>query len=99
MMNFLYKLAYDAHSGQKELKGTADIPETQLLADLMKAKQNPDVNAEKLLEFLRQRAGILISNGVEMYTFPHRMFQEYLASCYLIDLDLFKTVADRLVNS
>jgi formylglycine-generating enzyme required for sulfatase activity len=81
----LNKLAYQAHSAQKELTGTADVGESDLINGLMQLSQNPDVKPKRLVEFLTTRAGLLLPRGVGVYTFPHRTFQEYLAACYLTD--------------
>ncbi len=83
----LNELAYQAHAGQAELSGTADISEGALVMGLMRLSNNPDVNPVKLVDYLSQRAGLLIPRGVGVYTFPHRTFQEYLAACYLTDHD------------
>ena len=85
--DLLNQIAYDAHAGQSELVGTADVPESALVAGLMSLSQNPDVKPIRLIEYMRDRAGLLISRGVGVYTFPHRTFQEYLAACYLTDHD------------
>lgn len=79
----LNRLAFEAHAGQTELVGTADIPETALLNGLLQLNKNPDVMPRRLIEYLSQRAGLLIARGVGVYTFPHRTFQEYLAACHL----------------
>jgi formylglycine-generating enzyme required for sulfatase activity len=83
--SFLNKLAFQAHSAQPELVGTADIPEEGVVYGLMRLAQNPDVNPARLVEYLSQRAGLIIPRGEAVYTFPHRTFQEYLAACYLTD--------------
>jgi len=79
----LNELAYEAHAGQAELEGTADVPKDRLVGRLMELKKNPDVRPERLVEYLSERAGLLLPRGVGVYTFAHRTFQEYLAACYL----------------
>ncbi len=91
--DLLNKIAYDAHAGQTEIIGTADVPESALITGLMNLSQNPDVKPARLIEYMRDRAGLLISRGVGVYTFPHRTFQEYLAACYLTDHDYPDLVA------
>ena len=83
----LNELACQAHAAQPDLVGTADVPEVDLVGRLMRLSQNPDVKPARLVEYLSQRAGLLLSRGVKVLNFPHRTFQEYLAACYLTDHD------------
>jgi hypothetical protein len=75
------------------LTGTADIAENDLLNGLQRLSTNPDVRLLRLIEYLSQRAGLLLPRGVQVRTFPHRTFQEYLAACYLTDHDYPDKVA------
>jgi len=77
------ELAYEAHRSQPNLTGTADISQSRLVDGLMQLTQNPDVKPARLIEYLSNRAGLLLPRGVGVFTFPHRTFQEYLAACYL----------------
>ena len=84
----LDRLAFEAHAAQENLKKTADLPEAQLVSGLMHLSSNPEqINPAKLLEYLRDRAGLVLPRGVGVYTFPHRTFQEYLAACHLTECD------------
>ncbi|KPA16423.1 Sulphatase-modifying factor domain protein [Candidatus Magnetomorum sp. HK-1] len=81
------ELAYNAHKKQPEMVGTADISESDLINGIISVRNNPEVKPLRLIEFLRDRAGLLISRGIGVYTFPHRTFQEYLAACFLTRKD------------
>jgi formylglycine-generating enzyme required for sulfatase activity/cellulose biosynthesis protein BcsQ len=85
--NLLNQIAFEAHKNQDENTGTADIPEHKLINGLMALCHNPDIRPIRLIEYLSERAGLIISTGGGHFIFPHRTFQEYLASCYLTDND------------
>jgi hypothetical protein len=89
----LNELAYRAHASQSSLVGTADVPEDWLVGGLLALSRSPDARPRRLIEFLSQRAGLLLPRGVGVYTFPHRTFQEYLAACYLTDHEYPEQVA------
>jgi formylglycine-generating enzyme required for sulfatase activity len=89
----LEDLAFEAHSAQLDLAGTADVSEDALVGRLLRLSTNPEANPARLVEYLRDRAGLLTSRGMGIHTFPHRSFQEYLAACHLTDQDYPDRVA------
>jgi len=92
----LNRLAFEAHRDQPQLVGTADLPQERLVGGLMRVARNPDVNPARLVEYVRDRAGLLAARGEGVYTFPHRTFQEYLAACHLTDHGFPDDLADLL---
>lgn len=83
----LDRLAFEAHRDQPQLEGTADLAGERLVAALMKVARNPEVNPSRVIEYLRDRAGLLAARADQIYAFPHRTFQEYLAACHLTESD------------
>lgn len=94
----LNSIAFVVHAQQKTAFGTADISEEMLVMTILKFADNPDVAPKRLIEFLSHRTGIIVSRGNQIYTFPHRTFQEYLAACYLTDNNFPQQVAELAVT-
>ncbi len=83
----LWALAFEAQaaSGEEEdREATADIPETGLLRALrgLHPQESWDWAAAVVTQ-IKERAGLLLEREPEVYAFPHRTFQEYLAGCHL----------------
>ncbi|HEX4953386.1 MAG TPA: SUMF1/EgtB/PvdO family nonheme iron enzyme [Thermoanaerobaculia bacterium] len=96
----LEKLAFEAHQRQPALAGTADVPEDALAAALLRlsAPASPGgeaANAAELLQYLSERAGILVRKDDGVYTFPHRTLQEYLAARHLTEREFPDGLARR----
>lgn len=98
----LSKLAFEAHRDQAEAANTtADIPHEKLVAALHQAvpKEKRDkVPYQRIAGYVRDRAGLLEDRGEDIYGFPHRTFQEYLAAMYLKDQPDFPDNIVRLVR-
>lgn len=87
-------IAYQVHASQPDLTGAADVQENLIVTALLAANNNPDVRPLRLVEYIRDRAGLLLPHGDKVYTFPHRTFQEYLAACHLTGGDYPYTLTD-----
>lgn len=77
----LYRLAFEAHErqGRSPERGarTANIQESEL-EQVLKPAVGSDERFQTALRYIRDRAGLLLWGGEQVYTFPHRSFQEYL---------------------
>ncbi len=95
MKRALWELAFQAHSqhgqaGQVESETTADIGESQLLATLRELHPTRSLDwAEGMVQMTKLRAGLLVEGLPQVYSFPHRTFQEYLAGAHLSNLPDF----------
>ena len=88
MRRFLNKLAFDVHNRQQDpavSEETADIPEEELVAGMLRLSDDPELKHGLLVRYLSDRAGVIVPRGQHVYAFPHRTFQEYLAACHLTD--------------
>jgi formylglycine-generating enzyme required for sulfatase activity len=96
----LWRLAFEAHKSGGAKTGLADIPEFTLekaLAELHPTKSRDW--AKEVIEAAKHRAGLLLERLPEVYTFPHRTFQEYLAGAHLGSQAGFAGQAAKLVES
>lgn len=94
----LESLAYAVHQRQRaqaERDGApADITEADLLVAFKPLLG--EVAPDTLLDYLRDRAGLLVAREDGVYAFPHRTFQEYLAACHLADQPDFAEQLNKL---
>src|SRR3990170_3586797 len=80
----LWELAYEAHSQTGEEQGSeslADIGQYQLQKALAGLKDGDHTWARAVAEAMKLRAGLLLERAPEVFTFPHRTFQEFLTAC------------------
>ena len=96
----LWRMAYEAHRVGGHEERLADLGEHTLqmaLAELHPAKSHDW--ARKVIETIRHRAGLLLERLPQVYTFPHRTFQEYLAGAHLASQARFASEAAKLVEA
>lgn len=98
----LWQLAFEAHAqvGEGgEQDRLADIGELKLQKTLAALKSD-DVNwARQVMEAMKLRAGLLLERAPEVFTFPHRTFQEYLAGAHLASQADFARQACKLAEA
>jgi formylglycine-generating enzyme required for sulfatase activity len=94
----LYEVAFCAHRQCATAEGTADISEGDLRQWLAPFLGNDWSKAGQFIDYIRERAGLLIRHKPNAYTFPHRTFQEFLAACRLAARDDFPLAAAQLVQ-
>ena len=101
LKRILAQLAFDAHQQlvdqSAESKTLADIGELRLEKALASLHPNKSRDwANRLIQAIKMRAGLLIERTNELYTFPHRTFQEYLAGAHLASRPDFAKEAHHL---
>jgi len=83
----LWQLAFYAHDqnhADTEQDNTVGIAELEILNALRVLHPNHSWDwAASLVHIMKLRAGLLLEKKPNVYHFPHRTFQEYLAGCYL----------------
>lgn len=90
--------AADAAGGVHD--GVADIAESALLEALMALDPNESRQwARRLVDALKTRAGLLVERAPQLYTFPHRTFQELLAGWHLALQRDFEVQAAQLLRA
>jgi formylglycine-generating enzyme required for sulfatase activity/energy-coupling factor transporter ATP-binding protein EcfA2 len=94
----LYEVAFRAHRGAKEAEGTADIDEADLRKWLAPYLGDDWNKAGVFVDYIRERAGLLVRHKGEAYTFPHRTFQEFMAACRLVGMKDYPGEAARMVR-
>lgn len=96
----LWELAYRAHAMSEPSNNNdnlADITEHHIIKALAKLKidithPKGDLNwAQRLVELMKVRAGLLLERQRGIFTFPHRTFQEYLTGAHLASQTNFAT--------
>ena len=97
----LWQLAFEAHvqtqgDGQDAL---ADIGELKLQKALAALKGDDANWARQVMEAMKLRAGLLLERAPEVFTFPHRTFQEYLAGAHLAAQANFAQQACKLAEA
>ena len=101
LKRFLWRIAFEAHQSGAAAEGhaLADIGELYLQKEL--AELHPDKDrkwAFEMIQAMKMRAGLLIERVADVYTFPHRTFQEYLAGAHLAAKTQFSKHAGQLAE-
>ncbi len=98
----LYEVAYHAHTeggagDDGDGAATADVDKGDLRKWLAPYLGGSWDKAGEFVDYIRERAGLLIRHKTDAYTFPHRTFQEFMAACHLVGMRDYPGPAARLV--
>jgi formylglycine-generating enzyme required for sulfatase activity len=94
----LWEIAWEAHSKAEDRTRSADIPRWDVIR-IADVHLGSLARAEQFLDYTERRAHLLVARGgrsEQVYSFPHRTFQEYLAACHLASQRRFKLRAREL---
>ena len=94
----LWAIAWQAHSEAEDRQRSADIPRWDVI-QIAETHLGSLARAEQFLDYTEQRAHLLVGRGgrrEQVYSFPHRTFQEYLAACHLASQRRFERRAREL---
>jgi formylglycine-generating enzyme required for sulfatase activity len=98
----LERIALAAHEQQEsasERAGCADIGKEDLRDALTEGLSIGLDPAEKVIEYIQNRAGLLQAEGNRIFRFPHRTFQEYLAAvCIMKKGDFENYLKERVLR-
>ena len=86
LLRTLATVAFNAHSRSRDRSGeeAGDIPHHELLYALQELHPLKSLDwANRVIETIQDRAGLLIAVAEHTFRFPHRSFQEYLAAVHL----------------
>ena len=81
----LWEIGYTAHSRSPEGEAGVDLAELEVI-EVARRHLGSYAKAEAFVQYTEQRAHLLIGRGGttgNLYGFPHRTFQEYLAACHV----------------
>ncbi len=102
LLKVLARLAYEAHAQLDEPESDADgdslagIGELKLEKSLAALHKGDRTWAHEMIQAMKLRAGLLLEREHELFTFPHRTFQEYLAGVHLAEEGDFAPDAAKL---
>jgi formylglycine-generating enzyme required for sulfatase activity len=99
LINGLCEVAFRAHSAQDSSGAAVNIPQGEVLRTLQHYLDEDWGKAQKFCDYVEKRAGLLIgkgqqNNGEQVFSFPHRGFQEFLAARHIVsDREFSRLVA------
>ena len=102
LLDILCRLAFEAHKDGGDTQdpdAVSGISQMDLLEAIRKLHPESSLDwAEKVVNAMRLRAGLLLDRDGKVFTFPHRTFQEYLAGTHLALMPDFPLKASELVE-